>query len=229
MRTFKISYLSNFQICITVILTIFTMLYISHSFAKQVIGVPIWSLSPPAWCWTGRWSWSVGAPALKSSLIMEPRKRGSWSGRFAPPCEHPSYPKLMPTFLFGPFLRWVAFPPLSVARCCSWDFLFSQPDFCRLRTLVCLPFALLLFTPLAAAFWFLRAGPSPMPSMCVSHLTSWCCRTTRLSAARTGAISFWMRLKTSRTSSHSVGSHCSTSTGGDRDGDLWEDWLGLKH
>lgn len=66
-----------------------------------------------------------------------------------------------------------------------------------------------------------------MPSMCVSRLTSWCCRTTRPSAARTGAISFWMRLRTSRTLSHSAGNHCSTSTGGDGDdGDLlgWLPW-----
>lgn len=62
-----------------------------------------------------------------------------------------------------------------------------------------------------------------MPSMCVSHLTSWCCRTTRPSAARTGVILYWMRLRTSRTSSHSAGSHCSISTGEDGDvRDLWE-------
>lgn len=86
-----------------------------------------------------------------------------------------------------------------------------------------------LFTPLSPAFsCYFRAGPSPMPSMCVSRLTSWCCRTTRPSAARTGAISFWMRLRTSRTSSHSAGNHCSISTGGDGDGNLWEGWLGLK-
>jgi len=67
-----------------------------------------------------------------------------------------------------------------------------------------------------------------MPSMCVSHPTSWCCRTTRPSAARTGAILYWMRLRTSRTSSHSAGSHCSTSTGEDGDvQDLWESKLVL--
>lgn len=142
----------------------------------------------------------------------------------------PPHPQLIPLLILGPFLKCISFPPSSVTPCCSWDFLFFQPDFCPMNILACFPFVLsFLFTPTYATFsWYLRAGPSPMPSMCVSHLTSWCCRTTKPSAARTGAISFWMRLRTSRTSSHSAGSHCSTSTGRDGDGDLWEGWLCLK-
>ena len=99
---------------------IFAKLTSLNSFAKQVTGVPIWSLSPPAWCWTGRWSWNVGAPALKSLLTMEPRKRGSSSGRFAPPCDH-SPPLLMPPILLGPVLKWISFPSFSVTLFCSWD------------------------------------------------------------------------------------------------------------
>lgn len=78
------------------------------------------------------------------------------------------------------------------------------------------------------SLWPLRAGPSPMLSMCVSHLTSWCYRITRLFVVRTGAISFWMRLRTSRISSPNGGSHCSTSTGKNEYRDLWESCLGVK-
>lgn len=74
------------------------------------------------------------------------------------------------------------------------------------------------------SLWPLRAGPSPMLSMCVSRLTSWYCRITRLFVARTGAISFWMRLRTSRISSPNDGSHCSTLTGKDEYRDSWETW-----
>lgn len=79
---------------------------------------------------------------------MEPRKRGSSSGRLAlpvidiPPAPpHPHRP-LMPLLLLGPFLRGVPFPPLSVAAFCSWDFLFSPYLICPLRTLACLFFIL---------------------------------------------------------------------------------------
>ena len=143
--------------CDTVLLTAVTVLYISHSFAKQVTGVPIWSLSPPAWCWTGRWSWNVGAPALKSLPTTEPRKRGSSSGRFASPCDC-SPPLLMFPIFLGPFLKWVPFPSLSVTPFCSWDFSpFSQPDFCPLKILGCLLFAL-SFHPTFCYFLLILQG-----------------------------------------------------------------------
>lgn len=73
-------------------------------------------------------------------------------------------------------------------------------------------------------FLFPRAGLSQTHSMFVSLHTNWCCRITRHSDASLGATWSWMKHKTSRISSPSVGRVFSISTGLYR----WQ-WIQLFH